>query len=313
MTLDQLRYIVALDSERNFVRAAEKCFITQPALTLQIQKLEEELGVIIFDRSKKPLVPTDIGRPIIEQAKFILQETDKIRETVKEYRQDLSGELKLGIIPTLAPYLVPLFINDFLARYPHVEITITEKQTETIIAQLKNSELDAGVFVTPWNDPHIRLAPMFYETFYVYVSPEHPLFRKKYVSYTDLALDDIWLLEEGNCFRNQVINICRVAPQKDKPAFRYESASIEALKKIVETRAGLTLIPELALSSIPESNCFMLRSFKKPVPVREVSLVTSRSYVKKRLIEKLHEQITAHIPSAMRSINGRELVHVHDG
>ena len=310
MTFDQLRYIVALDSERNFVRAAEKCFITQPALTIQIQKLEEELGVIIFDRSKKPLIPTDIGRLIIEQAKFILQEVDKIRESVKEYRQDLSGELKLGIIPTLAPYLVPLFINDFLARYPRLEITIIEKQTEAIIAQLKNGDLDAGIFVTPWNDPQIRVAPIFYEMFYVYVSPQHPLFKKKRITYADLTPDDIWLLEEGNCFRNQVINICQVKPEKEKPFFRYESASIEALKKIVETRAGVTLIPELALSSIADDNRFMLRSFKKPVPVREVSLVTSRSYVKKRVLEKLKETITKHIPETMHSINGRELVHV---
>ncbi len=312
MTLDQLRYIVALDSERNFVRAAEKCFITQPALTIQIQKLEEELGVVIFDRSKKPLIPTDIGQQIIEQAKFVLQETHKIKELVREYEQDLSGELKLGIIPTLAPYLVPLFINDFLNRYPYVQITIIEKQTETIIARLKNGDLDVGIFVTPWNDPGIRVKPLFYETFYVYVSPEHFLFKKKNITYANLAIDDIWLLEEGNCFRNQVINICQVSREKNKPPFRYESASIEALKKIVETRAGVTLIPELALSNIPEANLFMLRPFKKPVPVREVSLVTSRSYVKKRLIEKLEESITGHIPQKMHNIDGRELVQVHE-
>jgi len=310
MTLTQLNAIVVLAAERNFARAAEKCFITQPALTMQVQNLEQELGVKIFDRSKKPLIPTELGAVIIEQAQFVLQETQKISEFVKEFREEIGGQLRLGIIPTIAPYLVPRFINSFLKKYPLVQLSITEKLTETIIEQLKSNELDAGIFVTPWNDKAINVMPMFYEEFFVYVSPQHPLFKKKKLDFDDLLLEDVWLLDEGNCFRNQVINICHTTQQKRALPLRYQSGSIESLKKIVETRAGMTLIPELAIENISVGNKNMVKRFKYSTPVREVSLVTTRSFVKKRLIEKLKEEIIAHIPKKMLELKGRERVAV---
>jgi len=310
LTLSQLHAIVTLAAERNFARAAEKCFITQPALTVQVQNLEQELGVIIFDRSKKPLLPTEIGALIIEQARFVLQESQKIPELIKNFQQEISGELRLGIIPTIAPYLVPRFINSFLQKYPRVQLSITEKITETIIGQLKTNELDAGIFVTPWKDRAIKVMPLFYEEFFVYVSPQHPLFKKKPFDFDDLLLEDVWLLDEGNCFRNQVINICHTSRENHPMPLRYQSGSIESLKKIVETRAGMTLIPELAIDNIIAENKKMVRRFKHTTPVREVSLVTTRSYVKQRLIEKLKEEILEHIPKSMQALRGRERVAV---
>ncbi len=310
MTLTQLKAVSALADERNFARAAEKCFITQPALTIQIRNLEQELGVKIFDRSKKPLVPTEIGAVIIEQARYVLQESEKIADLVREFKKDISGELKLGIIPTVAPYLVPLFINDFLRKYPAVQLNITEKITEEIVAMLKSGDLDAGIFVTPWKDPQIKIMPLFYEEFYVYLSPKHELFDKELLDFSDLTLDNVWLLDEGNCFRNQVINICQAHEAHYKPSLRYQSGSIESLKKIVETRAGLTLIPELALKDLPKKNRRMVRRFKDATPVREVSLVTTRSYLKQRLLEKLKEAILRRIPEQMKQLNNREIVDV---
>ncbi len=310
MTLSQLKYIVALDTERNFLKAARKCFITQPALTIQVQHLEDELGVKIFDRSKKPLIPTEIGEQIIEQAKYVLQESEKIPELVRSFQKDISGELRLGIIPTIAPYLVPLFINTFLKKHPKVHVSITEKLTEQIIEQLKSNDLDAGIFVTPWPDKSIHIMPLFYEEFYTYISPEHPLFSKEALDFADLTVENVWLLDEGNCFRNQVINICHADTSQDSSSLSYQSGSIESLKKIVESRAGLTLIPELAIRNLPKRNQTYLRPFRFSTPVRQVSLVTSRSFVKKRLIDRLKEEILDHIPDKMRNLDNRELVSV---
>ncbi len=300
MTLTQLEYVVAVDTWRHFATAAEKCFVTQPTLSMAIQKLEEELGVRIFDRSKTPLVPTDEGEVIIQQARSVLKEAERLRELVKERKGEMVGELRLGVIPTLAPYVLPLFLDRFLSRYPSVKLVVTEQVTETIVERLKKHQLDAGLLVTPLHDPGIIERPLFYEEFVVYVSPVETAYKKRYVLADDIDIRHLWLLQEGHCMRSQIMHLCELRTQAANARnFEYEAGSIETLKKMVEMNNGITILPELALQDFSKRQMKMVRHFKAPVPVREVSLVTHRHFVKLKLLEALAEEIIRSVPAHM--------------
>ncbi|MCR6720002.1 MAG: LysR substrate-binding domain-containing protein [Chitinophagaceae bacterium] len=210
MTLVQLEYIIAVDTWRHFATAAEHCFVTQPTLSMQIQKLESELGVIIFDRSKQPVVPTEAGIEIIETARRILREKDSLLETVQRHKGLLTGELRIGIIPTLAPYLLPLFIQSFTQKYPHVRLVVHEMMTELIITRLREGKLDAGLLVTPLQEPGITEHVLFYEELMAYVSRRNEMYEKTYVLPQDIDANKLWLLEEGHCFRSQIVNLCEL-------------------------------------------------------------------------------------------------------
>lgn len=296
MTLTQLEYIVALDRFRHFTEAAEHTFVSQPALTTQVKKLEEELGVVLFDRSRKPLVPTEIGQQVVEQARHILQESEKVAELVLQHQGEIGGELRLGVIPTVAPYLVPRFVDAFLKEHPKVLMGISEHYTEDIIDAIKLGDMDAGVIVTPVEVGGITTVPLYYERFYAYVSAAHPLYKRKQLSSKDLKDYPVWLLKEGNCFRNQVVNICGRKRNEMGEALHYESSSIESLKRIVQSQQGITLIPELAVEKADEK---MIKTITNPVPYREVSLVVSRTFLKKRLLDQLAESIRASVPQSM--------------
>ncbi len=309
MTLQQLHYIIALDIERNFVKAAERCYVTQPALTVQIQKLEEELGTIIFDRGKKPLIPTDLGEKLIEQARRVVREMEKMKDIVHEYEGDVSGALRLGVLPTIGQYLLPHFVQDFISQYPRVYLHVEEGQTEELITGLKNGTLDAAIFATPVEDQNIAGRPLYYEEMLVFVSPEHPYAVKKQIEPDELTVDELWLLSMGNCFRNQVVNICnREQTENEDIHFTYESDSIESLKRIVKLQKGLTVIPEMAGWDLQESEKKMLKPFAHMTPVREISLVVNRTFLKKKLIDTLHQTITGSLPAHMLKINGRSLI-----
>jgi LysR family hydrogen peroxide-inducible transcriptional activator len=310
MTLIQLHYIVALDIHRSFVAAAESCHVSQPALTTQIKRLENELGVTLFDRSKKPVIPTEIGTKVIEQARFVLQETQKIRDTIETDKSEMSGEVKLGIIPTVAPYLIPLFVNRFSENYPQIGLTILEEKTESIIRNLKNGELDAGLIATPVQSNGIKHFPLFYEQLFVYISPNHPLSKAKEICSLELNANELLLLKEGNCFRNQMINICAAKEKGGKAVpFFYQSNSIESLKRIVDSQEALTIIPELATQSLSQEGHERVKPFSDCEPVREISLVVSRSFLKKRLIEKLIQSIRESLPVHMLKPGNRQLIH----
>lgn len=302
MKLQQLEYMAALDRFRNFARAAEQCYVTQPALTIQIKNLEDELGIKIFDRTKKPIVPTEAGKLIIEQARLILREIDAIKGIVESYKTDIAGKLSIGIIPTVAPYLVPRFINDFMKKYPNVEITFKEDITESIVKNLKDGLLDAGIVVTPIEDKNTAVIPVYYEEFMIYVSKNHPYYERTEIKPEELVLSDLWLLKEGNCFRNQVINICSYERQ-DLPEnrFNYESFSIDSLRKVVENREGLTILPYLSAIDIPQSKKKMIKKFAGKSPVREISIIVNRSFMKRNLIEKLKESIFECLPESMKN------------
>ena len=300
ITLTQLEYIVAIDEYRHFATAAEKCFVTQPTLSMQIKKLEDELGVIIFDRSRQPVVPTDIGAKLIEQARTALSSTERIKEIIREEQQEVEGQLKIGIIPTLAPYLLPVFIGRYIRKYPSVKIEVEELVSEEIIRRLKHDLLDVGLFVTPYGDEKIVERPVFYEEMLIYAHPGHELLKQKEIRPKDIVTPEIWMLGEGHCFRSQVVNLCAMSGmQHNNLPFSFESNSLETLMRIVDVEGGFTLIPELALQYMPESKKSQVRAFAENKPLREVSVIYSRHYAKQKLISLLSEEIRSVVPVQM--------------
>jgi LysR family hydrogen peroxide-inducible transcriptional activator len=301
MTLVQLEYIIALDSYRHFAMAAEKCHVTQPTLSMQIQKLEDELGVLLFDRTKHPVLPTEIGVTIIEQARKVLSAKKQIDEVVRDTRNEITGSLKVGVIPTLAPYLLPLFLTDFLAKYPKIDLELEELLTHQIIEKLKLGLLDVGLVVTPVEDRAITEIPVFYEPFVVFAAPNHPLSAQQEVDIKDLNTSDVWLLSDGHCFRNQVFNLCeQKAIEGQKPKFQCKTGSLEMLMKIVEQQYGFTLLPALATLDMKADRRALVREFVAPQPKREISLIIHRGYLKRKLIECLKAEILAHIPVSLQ-------------
>lgn len=311
MTIIQMEYLVAIDTYRHFATAAEKCFVTQPTLSMQIQKLEEELGVKLFDRSKQPVVPTEIGVEVIRQARTVLKDAIQIKEIVNNHKGTSSGELRLGIIPTLAPYLLPLFIDTFIKKYPEIRLKVTELTTENLIQKLKNDLLDVGIVVTPLHDDQLIEQPMFYEEFVAFVSTNEKAYEKAYILSEDIDLDHLWLLEEGHCFRSQILNICELRKQASQNRnFEYQAGSIETLRRMVDTSGGITILPELSVLDFDTKQQKQIRYFKNPAPVREVSIVTYRHYIKKGLIDTLKNEVLAAIPPKMKQNNKKEIVEI---
>lgn len=311
MTLVQLEYIVALDTYRSFGIAAEKCFVTQPTMSMQVQKLEEELGIKLFDRSKQPITPTDIGIEVIEQARTILKESYKLKELINNQKSVISGELRIGIIPTMAPYLMPQIISAFMKKYPDVQLVVWEYMTDQIVSELKNGLLDCGILSTPLEDKSLQENPLFYESFVAYLSKSSPLTSKKTLQASDINLDDLWLLNEGHCMRNQILNICNRKKSTEVRAFEYNTDSVETLKRMVEMNKGITLLPELSISDFSVKQLDRIRYFKSPQPTREISIVTHRNFLKRRLIMALEKEILDAIPKRMRNKNKKEVLEIY--
>lgn len=310
MTLVQLEYVVAVDTYRSFVTAADKCFVTQPTLSMQVQKLEELLSVKIFDRSKQPVTPTEIGSQIIAQARIVLQESGKIKELISSQQQDVLGELKIGVIPTIAPYLLPQVISAMLEKYPDLKLMIWEYTTEDIIHHLKTGVLDCGILATPLTDANITENPLYYENFVSYISKNSRLYKKKAIDAEDLNDENIWLLNEGHCMRNQVLNICRSTKNNRLQGLEYNTGSVETLVRMVDLNGGATLLPELAIAELNAKQMAKIRHFKSPEPVREISLVTHKNFIKKRMLNALKEEILEIIPKAMKQKKKKDIVGI---
>lgn len=298
ITLIQLEYITALDTYRHFATAAEKCFVTQPTLSMQIKKLEDELGVILFDRTRQPVIPTEQGHFIIDQARIILQETKKIKTIVDDLKQQITGELRIGVIPTIAPYLLPLFAGRFKSIYENISLKIDETVTENIEDMLLKDKLDVGIVVTPLNNNQIIEQPLYYEEMMVYHHPKHQFSGLQLIKADEIDPYEIWLLGDGHYFRNQVINFCEIRELKPSHLpFEFEGGSIDTLMKIIDKEGGYTLIPELAVMERTNNN--QVKSFSSMKPLREVSLVYTRKFAKTRLIELLGAAIQNTIPPKM--------------
>src|SRR5690554_2169413 len=225
MTITQLQYALALAEYRNFTLAAEKCFVTQPTLSMQIQKLEEELGVLIFDRTKKPIQLTQVGEKIIEQARRIVNESERIQDIIDIQKGFVGGDFKLAIIPTVMPTLLPMFLNTFIKKYPKVNLIIEERNTTDIIQKLKNGHLDAGILATPLQDEEIREKVLYYEPFVGYVPQNSDLYHKNRIHPEDLDTSELLLLQDGHCFTEGVLNICQTKFEKNKDRFELKSGS----------------------------------------------------------------------------------------
>lgn len=301
MTLVQMEYIIAVDTHRHFANAAAACFVTQPTLSMQVQKLEEELGIKIFDRSKQPVLPTEAGTTIIEQARKVIAERNMLIEMIDAKKGIVNGELRVGIIPTLAPYLLPLFIQSFTRKYPHVRLHITELTTDLIVSRLRDGRIDAGILVTPLMEAGIKEDPLFYEELLAYVSKANTAYKKTYMLTKDIDPDKLWLLEEGHCFRSQILNLCELRKNSISGShFEYEAGSVETLRRMVDLYDGITILPELATLEMNTKQQQHIRYFKQPAPVREVSLVVHRTFVKRRLVEALKQQIVLSIPEKIK-------------
>ncbi len=300
VTLVQLEYIVAVDTYRHFATAAEKCFVTQPTLSMQIKKLEENLDVILFDRTKQPVIPTESGIRIIEQARIVLRESSRISQLVNEVKNEVSGELRIGVIPTIAPYLLPLFTGNYKRLYPDVKLKVEEMVTEKIVDNLNKDLIDVGILVTPLHEKTILEKPLYYEEMMIYTNSDHQLATQAVIKIKDIATPEIWLLNDGHCFRHQIVNLCELQQmESDSLPFEFEGGSLDTLMKIIDKEGGYTLIPELAGLDLEDTRKKQLKHFYNYVPLREVSLVTTRQFAKTKLVELLSESIINSVPKPL--------------
>ncbi len=308
MTLQQLRYLLALDDHRHFGKAAKACYVAQPTLTAQLKKLEDSLGIQLIDRKASPISPTPVGAKMIAQARVIMDEVEGMKNILKQETESLAGTYTLGIIPTLAPYLLPLFIQSFTKNHPEVHLIIKEMQSEQIMEGLLRKQLDLGLLVTPLEEKQLREITLFYEPFLIYASPEQEILQQSPLLPDHVERKDLWILEQGHCFRNQVLNICSTSiahedgPLHQRPRpFTFQAGSIETLKNMVQNNLGYTIIPELSVR--PDIDSAHIKRFTEPQPAREVSLVVNRTFSRELLLEELRRSILQVIPETFRKNN----------
>ncbi|WP_223552073.1 hydrogen peroxide-inducible genes activator [Aestuariivivens sp. NBU2969] len=299
MTITQLYYVLAVAENQNFTKAAEKCFVTQPTLSMQIQKLEDQLDVQIFDRSKKPIELTEVGKKIVTQARNIVNESYRIQDIVDQQKGFIGGEFKLGIIPTVMPTLLPMFLKNFIKKHPKVKLKIEELTTEEIINKIKEGHLDAAIAATPLEEEDIKERVLYFEPFVSYIPRNHRLHVNNKINIEDLDINDMLLLEDGHCFRDGVINLCKIFKDNPDDKFQLESGSIETLVKLSNEGLGMTLLPYLHTLDLNEKDIENIHYFNEPPPAREVSLIYHKSELKMQIIEALQDVISGIIRGAI--------------
>jgi len=290
MTITQLKYVLAVAEYKNFTIASEHCFVTQPTLSMQIQKLEDELDTKIFNRNKKPIQLTEIGAKIIEQAKIIVDESNRITDIVEQQKGFIGGDFKIGIIPTIMPTLLPLFLKTFIKKYPKVNLKIEELTTEEIVKKLSDGHIDVAIAATPLENENIKERVLYYEPFVGFVPDEHRLFDTNLIEVDSLNIDDILLLEDGHCFKDSILNLCSTFGRNNQN-FQLHSGSFDTLVKLSKEGLGMTLLPYLQTLDLNDKDKKYLREFKAPVPAREVSIIYHKSQLKIHLIETLKSVI----------------------
>jgi LysR family hydrogen peroxide-inducible transcriptional activator len=300
MTLTQLNYIIAVDRCRNFAQAARECFVTQPTLSMQIQKLEDYLQIIIFDRSKSPTEPTPMGKKVLDNARVVMKGANALEELSKSLRGEVSGEYVLAVIPTLAPYVLPLFVQQFMQSYPQVELKIFEYQTDEIIKSLKEGKIDAAILATPLEEKQLTEEHLFYEPFKIFLSPQHELLKKKTVDEKDLDLSQAWLLKEGHCLRAQALQLCQVPKKENGKHLFFEAGSLETLINMVKSTNGFTVLPELACLNLSKEDQKYLRDFKNHIPVRNISFVTGPLSMKTSIDKALVKTVIKNVPKGLK-------------
>lgn len=302
MTIQQLEYILAVDKFRHFAKAASYCNITQPTLSAMIQKLEDELGIRIFDRSVQPVCPTAIGQKILVQAKLVLSQATRIKDIVEEEQHSLRNTFKLAVLPTIAPYLLPRFFPQMLEKYPEMDIRVTERKTKDIKAAILNSEIDAAIIADIPQEEYLTGEVLFYEEFFGYVSPNESIFKNNVIRTSDVDGKHLWLLDEGHCFRDQLIRFCRMENVKVNQA-AYQLGSMETFMRMVEGGNGTTFIPELAVLQLNETQKTLVRPFAIPRPTRAVTLVTNKHFIRNIIRQLIIDQIQTAVPKSMLSLS----------
>lgn len=305
MTLQQLEYILAVDQYRHFGKAAEHCNVTQPTLSAMIHKLEEELGVKLFDRTSQPISPTFIGERIIKQARYVLIQTEHIKEIVTEEQSSMTGTFRLGILPTIAPYLLPRFYPKFIAKYPDLDVRVSEIKIEKIEQALAAGELDAAIVATEPINSNLQRDVLFYEEFYGYVATTEPLFKHESIKTSDITGDRLWLLDEGHCFRDQLVKFCNLKAVQDS-RLAYNLGSMETFMRMVESGQGITFIPQLALDQLNSCQKELVRPFAIPRPTRQINLITNKDFVRYTLLKLLKETILQNIPKTLQTLNNTQ-------
>ena len=307
MTLQQLEYILAVNQFRHFAKAAEYCRVTQPTLSAMIQKLEEELDTRIFDRSQQPVCPTPVGIHIIEQAQNILVQANRIKNIIEEEKHSLTGTFKLGILPTVAPYLLPRFFPQLRKKYPDLDIRVVEMKTNDIKKALQTGEIDAGIVASLAGMEELQQTPLFYEQFFAYVSREDALFNNEVIRTSDLNGEQLWLLDEGHCFRDQLVRFCQMKSARASQ-LAYHLGSMETFMRMVESGKGVTFIPELAVLQLGDAQKELVRSFAIPCPTRQVVLLTNKNFIRHTLLEVLVKEIKLSVPKEMLSLKATQAV-----
>ena len=307
MTLQQLEYILAVNQFRHFAKAAEYCRVTQPTLSAMIQKLEEELDTRIFDRSQQPVCPTPVGIHIIEQAQNILVQANRIKNIIEEEKHSLTGTFKLGILPTVAPYLLPRFFPQLMKKYPDLDIRVVEMKTNDIKKALQTGEVDAGIVASLAGMEELQQTPLFYEQFFAYVSREDALFNNEVIRTSDLNGEQLWLLDEGHCFRDQLVRFCQMKSARASQ-LAYHLGSMETFMRMVESGKGVTFIPELAVLQLGDAQKELVRSFAIPCPTRQVVLLTNKNFIRHTLLEVLVKEIKLSVPKEMLSLKATQAV-----
>ncbi len=299
MTITQLKYVLAVAEQQNFTKAAQKTFVTQPTLSMQIQKLEDELDIQIFDRTKKPIELTAIGNKIVSQARSIVNEAERMQDIVDQDKGYIGGEFRLGIIPTIMPTLLPMFLKNFTNKYPKVQLKIEEHTTENIISKLMDGHLDAAIPATPLSHEKVKERVLYYEPFVGYIPDNHRLSAEKKIDKSDLDIDDILLLEDGHCFRDGVINLCKASKGRPQDNFQLQSGSFETLIKLSNEGLGMTLLPYLHTLDISKDQHKKLRFFNEPSPAREVSILHHKNELKMQIIDALYDVVSGVVRGAI--------------
>lgn len=298
MTITQLNYVLAVAEHLNFTVAAEKCYVTQPTLSMQIQKLEEELEIRIFDRNKKPIQLTEVGKKIVEQAKSIVNEAGRIKDIVEQQKGFIGGDFKIGIIPTIMPTLLPMFLKNFIRKYPKINLIVEEHTTDEIITRLQKGQLDAAIAATPLNENDLKEIVLYYEPFVGYFPSE---FRNGLteLSPNDLNVNDILLLQDGHCFTNGILNICKASKLDQSQNFELTSGSFETLIGLANEGLGVTLLPYLHTLNLSEKDKKNIIEFADPKPSREVSLIFPKNELKIHIVDALRQTISGVVKGAI--------------
>lgn len=308
MTLQQLEYILAVARHGHFGRAADACNVTQPTLSAMIGKLEEEIGAKLFDRNRQPICPTPVGEKIVLRAREVLSQAESIKDIVKEEQQSLGGTFRLGILPTIAPYLLPRFFPQLMKKYPALDIRVREMKTHQIKSALLQGDIDAGILASIDGLEEYVQTSLFYEKYMGYVSREDSLYKKEVIRTADVASSgQLWLLDEGHCFRDQMVRFCQMKSSQTSQ-LAYNLGSMETFMRMVENGMGITFIPELAAMQLGESQKELVRPFAIPVPTRQLMLITNRNFIRQTLLDVLVKEIQASVPKAMWKLGAGQVL-----